>query len=136
MKIIGFGFNKIESEKKEFLKDNLEINTNTQIKEVSEEKIEMIKDYSTLRFDFEFNISYNPNFASIKIKGYLFSSVEKKEGKEIMKEWKEGKLNDNLKTEILNFIILKVSLKALQIEEDLGLPYHIPFPRISIKKEE
>ena len=62
-------------------------------------------------------------------------SVEKKLAKEILKEWKSKKIEETLKVQLLNFIISKVSIKALELEEDLDLPYHLPFPKISKKQE-
>ena len=68
--------------------------------------------------------------------GYVLVSTEKKEAKEILKTWKSKDLDDKIRLDILNFIISKTGLKALQIEEDLDLPFHMPFPRIMNKKED
>jgi len=134
MKVIGFGFEKIQAEKNNFSKEKLNINTNIQIKNITEEKIEFLKDLIPLKFSFEFIIMYEPSIANIKIEGYVIVSVTKQQAKDIIKKWDKKNLDEELKIDIFNFIISKTSLKALQIEEDLDLPYHLPFPRI--KKSE
>ena len=136
MKVIGFGFEKISSEKKNPIKGKLEISANAQIQEITEEKADMLKDVSLLKFNFEFKLEYNPNIANIEIDGYVLVSIEKKEAKEIIKKWKSKELDDKIRLDILNFVISKTGLKALQIEEDLDLPFHMPFPRIMNKKED
>jgi len=134
MKVIGFGLEKIQAEKNNFSFEKLNINTNIQIKNITEEKIEFLKDLIPLKFSFEFIIMYEPSIANIKIEGYVIVSVTKQQAKDIIKKWDKKNLDEELKIDIFNFIISKTSLKALQIEEDLDLPYHLPFPRI--KKSE
>jgi hypothetical protein len=135
MKVIGFGLKKISAEKKDLIKDKLEINTDIQIVKIYETKIELLKETTPLEFDFDLNIKYNPNIASIAITGFVVISVDKKEAKEILKKWEKKEIEDNLRLEILNFVIAKTNLKALQIEEDLDIPYHMPFPRVSKKNQ-
>jgi len=134
MKVIGFGLKKIQAEKNNFSKEKLNINTNIQIKNITEEKIEFLKDLIPLKFSFEFTIMYEPSIANIKIEGYVIVSVTKQQAKDIIKKWDKKNLDEELKIDIFNFIISKTSLKALQIEEDLDLPYHLPFPRIKKSK--
>jgi len=136
MKVIGFGLEKISSEKKNSIKDKLEISANTEIKEITEEKVEALKEVSLLKLTFEFKLEYKPDIANIEIGGYVLISTEKKEAKEILKKWKSKELDDEMRLNVLNFIISKTSLKALQIEEDLELPFHMPFPRVMKKKED
>jgi hypothetical protein len=135
MNVIGFGLDKIEAKKIKPLDGNLKISTNIQIKEIKEEKVALLKDDFILRFDFEFIINYTPEIANLKFNGFLVVSAEKELGKKIIKEWKNKKMGEDLKIELLNFIISKISIKALQIEDDLDLPYHIPFPKVSKLQE-
>ncbi|MEM3405578.1 MAG: hypothetical protein QW117_01225 [Candidatus Pacearchaeota archaeon] len=135
MKIIGFGLTRIEAKKLDNIKDDLKINTNVEIKEIVKEEIESLKDFYPLKISFSFSVNYLENIGYVNIDGYLVISTDKKEFKEILKDWEDKKIEDSIKLIILNFIITKVSLKALQLEEELNLPYHIPFPRIKKQKE-
>ena len=48
-----------------------------------------------------------------------------------MKKWEdEKKLENDLTTMVVNFILAKVHLKSLELGQDLGLPPHIPLPHV------
>jgi hypothetical protein len=64
----------------------------------------------------------------LKFYGNLIISIESKESKEVLKQWKDKKLPEEFRLNIFNVILKKVSLKALQFEEELNLPPHIPLP--------
>ena len=42
---------------------------------------------------------------------------------------------DEFQLTFLNIIIHKSAPKAMQLEEDLGIPFHIPLPRIARKTD-
>ena len=50
---------------------------------------------------------------------------EKEELKEFLKFWKENKLPEGHKIPLFNFIMSKCNIKALTLEDELALPYHI-----------
>lgn len=130
MKIIGFSINKVSGEKKKELKGKSEIKSGLNIDEISKEEIN-ISDKSSLKFDFTFNIDYSPDFGNIEIRGSVMILDDKDEGKEILKEWKKKKFIHPVKLPLFNFIMEKCNLKALQLEEELSLPFHIPFPKLT-----
>ena len=77
-------------------------------------------------------MNYEPGFAKVVFKGVVLATLDKSDDvKKILKEWKKKKLPDNLKIPLFNFIISKCNLKALQLEEELALPSHIPLPRLT-----
>ena len=131
MQIIGFNFSKISAEKKKALDGKIEVKSNLEVKNISPEKIEMIKDKDVLKFGFEFTIDYTPNVASIAFEGFILLIVDKEQSKEILKKWKAKKVSDEVRIPLFNMILTKCNLKALQFEEEFGIPTHIPLPRIN-----
>lgn len=132
MKLLGFNFQKISCEKKKPFKDQVKVNSNINIDKIEEENIEVMKDQYVLKFDFNFDIDYG-DFASINFKGSLLFNVEKEEKNEILREWKKKKIQDKYRVPLFNILLSKCNVKALQLEDELNLPAHIPLP--SIKSE-
>ena len=133
MRILGFNFKKVEAEKKKDIKGKLNINTNLDIENIEKDKIDLAGDI--LKFSYIYSVNYEPEFAKIVFKGIVLATVDKPEDiKKILKEWKKKKLPDSLKIPLFNFIISKCNLKALQLEEELALPAHIPLPRLTKKQ--
>lgn len=136
MKFLGFNFTKITSERlNDFVKD-LKINTNIDISSIEKTESDMFKGSEELLVvKFKYSLDYSPDLAKIYFEGSVLMTEDQKITKDILKGWKDKEIPENFKINVLNFILKKSHFKALQLEEDLGLPYHIPFPRISINKE-
>jgi hypothetical protein len=129
MKLMGFNFTKIDLEKKSDNLKDLKITTGINILDVQEAKADFLKDSNELiLIKFEYNINYEKEIASLKFNGNLMVSVDSKQSKEILKQWKDKKFPEEFKLSIFNLILKKSSLKALQFEEELNLPPHIPLP--------
>ena len=140
MQIIGFNLSKILVERKEKYSGKLEISQNIDIKEVIKEKIPISKD-EVLKVRFSFIIDYSPDFAKLEFEGHLILLPEKEELKEFLKSWKDNKLPDNHRIPLFNFIMSKCNVKALTLEDELGLPYHIQslpkfVPETEVEKED
>jgi len=132
MDIIGFNFKKIFLERLKPLEGQLKIDSNIKIEEIKEQKIEFLNNEKALEFSFLFTIVYNPNkMAEIEFKGNIAATLNKKEIKEVMEKWKDKRVSDTVRTQLYNFILNKCNLKALQLEQDLNLPLHLPLPRVS-----
>jgi len=131
MQVIGFNFEKISAEKKKMPEGKIEIKSNINIKDIAHDKVELIKDKDALKFTFEFFVDYTPNIAELKFQGSILVILEKDKSKEILKKWKSKKLDDNMRLPLFNIILTKCNLKSLQLEEELGLPTHVPMPRLA-----
>ncbi len=83
------------------------------------------------KVDFSFGISYGP-LGKVELEGALFLSMDSKTLKETLKGWKDKKLDNETNLLILNIIIQRASLRALQLEEDLGLPPHVSLPKLQL----
>ena len=136
MPIIAFTFDKLSAEKnKEALKkekgNNIDIRHNISIKDVQEEELNIgNQKQNILRFDFEFNIKYQPNIGSVDLLGHLLYTD--KNIKEIIKEWNKEKdiTNNDLKANLINSIFQKSNLKAISLIQEVNLPLHFPLPKL------
>jgi hypothetical protein len=134
MQIIGFNLDKISAEKKKEITGKLEIKSNIDIKDVEQDKLEVVKEKDVLKFGFSFSLNYEPGYAHLIFEGKILLLVDKVKSKEVLKKWKTKKLDDEIRIPLFNFILNKCSLRALQMEDELGIPTHIALPRI--KQEE
>ena len=138
MKILGFNFTKIHAERASSgnLSD-LKINSNIDISEIKEVKSELFKSKETMtNIKFSYDIGYEPDFAKISFEGNLVLSMDSRTSSEILRKWKSQELPENFRVTLFNIILKKASLRALQIEEEFNLPYHLPLPNVKLRKEE
>jgi len=135
MRVIGFNFNKISIEKFSNQVENLKINTNIDISDVSEAKSNLFKTKEEfINIKFTYNIKYEPKFAEIKFSGNVVFAIEQKIAKDILKQWKNKKIPEDFKIILFNTILRKSNIKALQLEDEMNLPPHIPLP--NLKKQQ
>ena len=138
MKVIGFNFTKINIER---LKDTLEpseqlkISTQIDVPELKDVKSDILKTKEEiLAAKFVYGVNYDPGFAKVELEGKILMALDSKTAKEVLKQWKKKKMPDDFRILLFNVILKKSSLKALDLEEELNLPLHMPMP--SFKKEE
>jgi len=135
MKIIGFNLSKILIEKKEKFVGKIEINQNIDIKNITKDSIPITAE-EILKIDFVFNIDYSGETAKLEFVGNLLLIPEKDELKDILKSWKNKKISDNIRIPLFNFIMSKCNVKALSLEDELNLPFHVPMPRLEPPKDD
>ena len=135
MKLVGFNFNKISIEKFSNKSEKINAKMNIEIKEILKIKENVIKSKEDLlAIEFVYNIDYSPEFAKIEFTGTLLLSIDPKEAKEILKEWEQKKTPKEFRMAVYNIILKKANVKALSLEDEIGLPLHIQLP--FFKKEE
>ena len=130
LKLIGSKFTKITAEVNPKFSGKLSLNTNIQIKEL--EKIDELKD--TVKTSYLFEVNYD-ELGKVVLEGNIFISTTPKIIKELLKSWKDKKFDTSEQMQITNIILQKASIKAFEIEEELGLPIHIRLPTLNSKKE-
>ena len=136
MQIIGFNLTKISIQREDKLEGKVEIKQNIGIDDVSEEKISITKD-NTLKIKFTFSVDYSEGkYAKVEFKGHVLLLPEKDEFKEFLKSWKDKKVPEGIRTPLFNFIMSKCNIKALQLEDEMNLPLHIPMPKLNIQSKE
>ncbi len=133
MQIIGFNLTKVLVEREEKIEGKLEVKQNIDISDLSKEKIPF-SEGEAVKIKFNFTVTYDPDFAKLNLEGYLILMVDKDEMKKFLKSWKNKKLPDESKVSLFNFIMSKCNIKALNLEDELNLPLHVPMPRINPNK--
>ena len=129
MRLLGFNFIQISCERKKPLQGELKINSNIIIDKIEEEDLDIMKGKLVLKFQFTFSITYSQS-AKVEFKGFVLANVEKQEKSEILKTWKKKKIPEQFRIPLFNMILNRCNVKALNLEEDLSLPPHIPLPNI------
>lgn len=129
MRLVGFNFRKINLEKKSDNLKDLRITTGIDISDLKEVKSDLFSSSGEIiAVQFEYTINYEKEIAVLKFYGSILVSIEAQQAKEVLKQWKDKKIPEEFRVSVFNMIFRKSSLKALQFEEELNLPPHIPFP--------
>lgn len=132
MKLVNFNFKKISIERFKDQAESIKFNTKIDISSIDTLKTDFIKVKDELiKVDFIYTVLYEPDFAKLELAGTFILSVEPKIAKEILKNWKEKQTSEEFKVIIFNIILKKSNIKALQLEDELGLPIHIPLPSLN-----
>jgi hypothetical protein len=131
MKILGFNLTKVSIEKTSGIDNNLKINTKIDIADISEVKSSFFKiKEEPLGVKFSYEIDYSPDFAKIEIKGVILLAVDPKVAREVLNKWKDKTIPEDFRIEVFNLILKKSTLKALELEDEMNLPLHMPLPRL------
>ena len=134
MRIIGFNLTKILVQKQEKSEERLQINQNINIKDITEEKIP-ITENKALKISFPLIVEYSNNYAKIEFEGTILVLAEKDELKKILESWKSKKIIEQIRVPLFNFIMDRCNIKALQLEDELGLPFHVPMPKLTLQQK-
>lgn len=134
MKIIGFNLTKILIEKKGKIEEDLKITQNIDIKNVLEEDIKISKN-KAIKIDFELKIDYSKDFAKIELEGNILALPDGNDTEQLLESWKSKKVPEYMRVPIFNFIMNKCNIKALYLEDEMGLPLHIPMPKVTIQNK-
>ena len=136
MRLLGFSLTKIGAERLSNSFSDLKIETSINLDSVEENKVlSPNPEKSYLEVLFRYTIEYSKKIAKIELSGKVLLETEEKTGKEILKNWKKKDLKDELRVGLFNAILVKSNLKALQIEEELGLPPHFKLPSLTIPEK-
>ena len=148
MNVIGFNFTKIHAEKPTGLKPNFSVNNHIEFLEVEKEALDLVKDAEPIRIKFRFSVSYDspdikekkkeatPDTGSLLFEGIILLAIDKEQSKEILKSWKKKEIGNEFKVPLFNLILRKCTPKALDLEDQIGLPLHVPLPKIGAPKED
>ncbi len=139
MQLIGFNFTKIIAEKKEGFKRS-NITTNIEFTDIQKEQSNLLKESEIVKVYFKNSIKYGEDKKSVPLgevlfEGFLVLSVNEDESKNITKSWKKKELPGTFKVALFNIILQKCTAKAIILENEVGLPAHIPLPKIGTKKK-
>lgn len=134
MRLIGFNFTKIQAEKIKDRADSIKFNSKINIPSIEPLKTDLIKTKEDIvKINFNYVLSYEPEFAKIEISGNMLVSLDSKLTKQVLKGFNDKDTPNDFKIFVLNLILKKVNLRALQFEDELNLPMHLPL--ISLNKD-
>ncbi len=134
MKIIGFSINKVIAEKNSEAKGKIELSSGLSMVDIKKQDVS-ISGKNTIKFDFSFNIQYKPNLGKIELDGSVIVLDEDDESKQIIDNWKKKKFDNPMKLPLFNFIMNKCNIRAIQLEDELGLPPHFQLPKLTEQKD-
>jgi len=127
---------KISAEKFVQKLTDLKIASSINVKNIEENPVSHSSEKERLLgVSFSYSINYSKDIAKIEFEGKLIISVDPETEKEILKKWKKKEIEDSLKMDLFNMILMKAGIKALQLEEDLGLPTHFRMPSLTPQKK-
>jgi len=130
IKLVGSRLTKISAERNPDFSGDLSLKTNIAIKSIN--KMKEPKDTAEVIYLFE--VDYN-ELGKVSIEGKLFISAEPKTLKVVQKAFDDKDAQSDEYMAITNLILQKSSIKAFQLEDELGLPIHIKLPTLNVKKE-
>ncbi len=138
MTIIGLNLKKISAERKGLVRGEIKVNTKMNISNVNKEDMQITSGKDVLSFEFDFIISYTAekqDVADIIFEGNVLYVAEPKEAKKIIEQWKKKDIPKDIRVRVLNSILAKCNVKALILEDEMGLPAHIPLPKFGDDKQ-
>lgn len=134
-KTVGFNLSKVSIEREKEIKGKIEIKSNLNVTGIKKENIDLSKESDILGFEFSYVINYEPKIANIIFQGDVLVMVNREEVKEIFKKWKKKEIPDAVRLLVFNTVLIKCNIKALQLEEELNMPTHIPMPRLTQQQQ-
>jgi len=134
MTIVGFNFNKIDVKRESTGSGKIGVKNNVAIKNIEETDLSMGKDkQKALKFVFEFSSKYEPKIGNILLGGDLLFIEDPKKLKEIQEGWKKTKkLPNEIMPNVLNTILARANILALNLSQEVNLPPPIPLPKVQI----
>ncbi len=136
IKFLGFGLTKISAERFVSEFTELKIDSSMNVKSIEENLAKLGEDnQKALTISFGYSLDYSDKIAKIDLEGKLIVGVDSGKAKEIIKNWKKKELDEDVKVEIFNMILIKCNIKAIQLEDELGLPAHFRMPSLTSNKE-
>ncbi len=96
--------------------------------------IELFCEERPLSFIFTYGLLYG-DLAKIEFKGRVFVSTDKKEAKDLEKKGPDA-ITTDMRTDLLNFILLRTHVESLRLEETFNLPFHSQPPQVKFGQEE
>ena len=136
MTIVGFNLTSIKAERTKPIEGKINVKNNVKIDEIKESQLMVGKQkQKTLIFEFSYLSKYSPNMGGVEIKGSLVYLTDVKTIDEIVKNWKGGKgksVPEDIMAPVLNTVLNKCSIMALQMSKEVNLPPQIQLPKVKV----
>ena len=132
MTVLNFQIKNISGEKTGKTGKNIQVNANSNIVSVKKDYDKRIGDYVEVEFKYE--IDYEPDIGSIKIKGSLWYASDKLDSLVSVKK-ENVELKKEAVTEITNSVLQDSLIEAITLSRRLQLPPPIKLPKVNVKPE-
>ena len=135
MMIVSVQFTGMVANKKKEARASTEAKNNLTITNITSQSIDdLTKKQRAAKVEFVFYVDYAPEVAKIELAGAaVYLNTEEKIDLLVKKWQKEKKMEKEFIPAIFNHLLTKCNIKALSIEEELALPFHLPIPRVKTK---
>jgi len=141
MQVIGFNFTKVSAEREPQFKRNFLINTHIEFTNVEKNKNELIDNEITKLF-FKYSLTYNDRDnkekkqGEVSFEGIILLSTSKDEAKKFQKSWKKKEIPKEYMPSLYNLILKRCSIRAVQLEDEVGLPaFQLRVPQVKPPRE-
>ncbi len=135
MKVVGFNLTNVSANRKHKMESLARINQTIKFTDVEEHDAKGIKEGTILKICFKYALEYEPENADITLEGVMFLHAKDDAGKDLLDEWKKDQKieKDEYRIPLFNAVITRCHLKALNLEDQLGLPPHAAVPKLQKK---
>lgn len=134
--IVGFHFTKLHIEQNSPVQGKVRVGNDISISELTERPYSLKQKQKTLDFHFVFTVDYQTNIGKISLEGDVLYLVDEQRTKLILQQWKtKKKLPPEESAVILNAILTKCNIKALELAQELNLPPHLPLPKVNFQSQ-
>ncbi|MBN2457509.1 hypothetical protein JXB31_00070 [Candidatus Woesearchaeota archaeon] len=138
MTIIGFNFTSIKAERSNPIKGKIGVQNSVKIEDIKESDLIVGSNKNkTMIFEFIYTSKYSPNIGEITLKGSLVMMADPKKVVEVVTAWKSGKkeeknLPKDVMAPVINTVLNKCSIMALQMTREVNLPPQIQLPKVKV----
>jgi len=148
MKFIKFNFTKISASKSENFTPDVSLNNSIDILKIEKEDIPNENNFKAIKVFFTFSVGYNKiepkekedsnkanQIGEVLLEGKIVFASPNEEAENLISSWNKKEIPLSVKVPLFNLILKKCASKALELEDTLNLPPHIPLPSIKIQDE-
>ncbi len=134
--IIGFNFTKISVQRAASSQGKIKIHHDLHLLDVKEQSLRLKEGKKGVSFTFDFIVAYEPHVGQLLINGQVLYYGSDKQVKDIVDSWAASKkVPQEVSLEVVNVILARCNVKALELAEDVNLPAHIPLPKLEVNTE-
>lgn len=131
MKLLTLKYVKIDAQRDIEYSGKIEVKQNIKIKSIEKYKSINSREES-VKVIYNFEVNYG-DLGHVIIEGLMFLSMDTKTQKNLIKNYENKKMDEIENITLMNIIIQKTSIKAIELEEEMSLPIHIKLPSIQLK---
>jgi len=142
MKVVGFNLSKVNAHKEKSFRPSTNINTDFKITDVQKDTAPVFNS-DLVNTSFTLTFSYTEKDAKkdskptamVLFEGSILLTSSDEEIKDLFKSWKKKEVPPAFKISLMNVALKKCSPRAILLEDDLNLPFHLPVPQLKLKSK-